>query len=150
MAGSHAARAGDRRGRSFIVGALLTPAAAQSCYRPLGKQRPARCSWRCRSSQLLPSSHRCYQGVAVNQVISNAAPVRARRCGGTCRNAAGAAPSCSRTRHPSHRRCFKGTVQLNRGGGIVALNRKQKHGSAQWADPFAQLTAEKHWGICGL
>lgn len=114
----------------FIVGMLLKPAAAQSWYLPLRKQCPAHRSWWGRSSQLLPSSHRHNQEISVNQLICDAASVWARRCGTTCRNAAGAAPSCSCTRQPSPRRCFKCTVRLNHGGGIVMLKRKQEHGSA--------------------
>lgn len=113
--------------RDLVV--LLKSAPAQSWYLPLGKQCPTCCSWWGSSSQLLLRSQRHYQGIAVNQLISNAASVWARRCATTCRNAAGAAPSCSCTRQPSHRHCFICTVLLNGGGGIVMLTRKQEHGS---------------------
>lgn len=76
MAGSHTRKAGDWGQWDFTEDVLLKSVAAQTWYLPLGKQRfPTSCSWWGSSSQLLPSSHRRYQGIAVNQLISNAASV---------------------------------------------------------------------------
>lgn len=78
---------------------------------------PTRCSWR----MAAPSS--CWV-LTQGSGIGNARSVWARRCGTTCRNAAGAVLSCSCTRQLPHRHFFKCTGLLNQGGGIATLKRK--------------------------
>lgn len=131
VAGSHTHKAEDWGECGFTEGSHCAPQI--SCSSKLvpttGKAMSTRCSWWGSSSQVLLGSHRCYKGIAVKELISNAASVWARQRATTCRNAAGAALSCSCTRQPSHRRCFMCTVLLDGGGGIIMLTRKQEHGS---------------------
>lgn len=121
--GCHAHKAGHWGQRGFTEGVLLKSAATQSWYLPLesdaqpavpgGWQLPAPAEF----SQALWENC-CQSG------IGNARSVWARRCGTTCRNAAGAVSSCSCTRQPPHRHFFKCTGLLNQGGGIATLKRK--------------------------